>query len=55
MTGHRPFSDLSKDFTPERRERVAGVVAALREDASLKAQSPTTVASPDVSDQNSRS
>ena len=22
MSGHRPFSDLTKDFTPERRRRV---------------------------------
>ena len=22
MSGHRPFSELTKDFTPERRQRI---------------------------------
>jgi transcriptional regulator with XRE-family HTH domain len=30
MTGHRPFNDLTKDFTPARRARVATKAAALR-------------------------
>ena len=28
MTGHRPFADLTKDFTPERRARIAAKAAA---------------------------
>ena len=36
MTGHRPFSDLTKDFTPERRARVAAKAAQLREAMSLE-------------------
>jgi hypothetical protein len=31
MTGHRPFTELTKGFTPERRARVAAKAAALRE------------------------
>jgi len=31
MTGHRPLSDLMKDFTPERRAQVEAKAAALRE------------------------
>jgi len=30
MSGHRPFIDLAKDFTPERRARIAAKTAALR-------------------------
>ena len=36
MTGHRPFSELAKDFTPERRARVAAKAAALRETMTLE-------------------
>jgi predicted transcriptional regulator len=36
MTGHRPFSELTKDFTPERRARVAAKAAALREAMTLE-------------------
>ena len=36
MTGHRPFDDLTKDFTPERRARVAAKAAALREAMTLE-------------------
>ena len=36
MTGHRPFSGLTKDFTPERRARVAAKAAALREAMTLE-------------------
>lgn len=36
MTGHRPFSDLTKDFTPARRARVAAKAAALREAMTLE-------------------
>ena len=36
MTGHRPFSELTKGFTPERRARVAAKAAALREEMTLE-------------------
>ena len=36
MTGHRPFSELSKNFTPERRVRVAAKAAQLREAMTLE-------------------
>jgi predicted transcriptional regulator len=36
MTGHRPFSELTKDFTPARRARVAAKAAALREAMTLE-------------------
>jgi predicted transcriptional regulator len=36
MTGHRPFSELTKDFTPERRARIAAKAAALREEMTLE-------------------
>jgi DNA-binding XRE family transcriptional regulator len=36
MTGHRPFSDLTKGFTPERRTRVAAKAALLREEMTLE-------------------
>jgi predicted transcriptional regulator len=36
MTGHRPFSELTKDFTPARRARVAAKAAALRETMTLE-------------------
>ena len=36
MTGHRPFSELTKDFTPARRGRVATKAAALREAMTLE-------------------
>ena len=29
MTGHRPFSELTKDFSPKRKARVAANTAAL--------------------------
>jgi len=31
MSGHRPFTELTRDFTPERRARVAAKAAAFRE------------------------
>jgi hypothetical protein len=31
MTGHRPFTELTKGFTPQRRVRVAAKAAGLRE------------------------
>jgi predicted transcriptional regulator len=36
MTGHKPFSELTKDFTPARRARVASKAAALRETMTLE-------------------
>ena len=36
MTGHKPFSDLTRDFTPARRARVAAKAAALREAMTLE-------------------
>ncbi len=36
MTGHRPFSELTKGFTPERRARVAEKAALLREAMTLE-------------------
>jgi predicted transcriptional regulator len=36
MTGRRPFSELTKDFTPARRARVAAKAAALREAMTLE-------------------
>ena len=37
MTGHRPFSELTRAFTPERRARAAAKAAELREEMSLEA------------------
>ena len=37
MSGHRPFSELTKGFTPERKARVAARAAALREEMTLEA------------------
>jgi transcriptional regulator with XRE-family HTH domain len=36
MSGHRPFGELTKTFTPERRARVAARAAALREEMTLE-------------------
>lgn len=36
MTGHRPFGELTKDFSPERRARVAAKAALLREAMTLE-------------------
>ena len=36
MTGHRPFSELTKGFSPERRARVAAKAAELREEMTLE-------------------
>src|SRR5258708_5582854 len=35
MTGHRPFNELSKGFSPPRRARVATKVKALKSDMAL--------------------
>jgi predicted transcriptional regulator len=36
MSGHRPFGELIKGFTPARRARVAAKAAALRETMTLE-------------------
>jgi predicted transcriptional regulator len=36
MTGHKPFSELTREFTPARRARVAAKAAALREAMTLE-------------------
>ncbi len=36
MTGHKPFSELTRDFTPARRVRVAAKAAALGEAMTLE-------------------
>jgi predicted transcriptional regulator len=36
VTGHKPFSELTKNFTPARRARVAAKAAALREEMTLE-------------------
>ena len=36
MSGHRPFSALTKEFSPGRRARVAAKAAALNEEMSLE-------------------
>ena len=36
MSGHKPFSELTKDFTPARRARVAAKAAAQREAMTLE-------------------
>ena len=36
MTGHKPFSELTGDFTPARRARVAAKAAALGEAMTLE-------------------
>jgi hypothetical protein len=35
MTGHRPFSELTKSFSPARRARVAAKAAALRKRTAI--------------------
>ena len=32
MSGHHPFSNLTKDFTPERRRRIKAMTDKLRAD-----------------------
>src|SRR5271156_1072635 len=40
MTGHRPFSELTKGFTPARRARVAAKAAGLHEAMTLEELRP---------------
>ena len=32
MSGHRPFDELTQDFSPERRQRVAALKSEMLED-----------------------
>lgn len=36
MTGRKPFHELTKGFTPERRARIAARAAVLREEMTLE-------------------
>ncbi len=36
MTGHRPFTDLTRSFSPERRAKVAARAAVLHEEMTLE-------------------
>lgn len=36
MSGHRPFTDLTKNVSPERRARIAAKAAVLREAMTLE-------------------
>lgn len=36
MTGHKPFTELTKNFSPERRARTAAKAAALLEEMTLE-------------------
>jgi predicted transcriptional regulator len=36
VTGHKPFAELTKNFTPARRARIAAKAAALRETMTLE-------------------
>jgi len=35
MTGHHPFSELTKDFSPERQARIAAKVRTLQKEMAL--------------------
>ena len=35
MSGHRPFTELTKDFSKERRERIDAMTAAMRAEMPL--------------------
>jgi predicted transcriptional regulator len=36
MTGHRPFSELTKDFSPQRKAEVEALTNKLREEMTLQ-------------------
>ena len=36
MTGHKPFSGLTKDFSPERKAKIASLTNQLREEMTLQ-------------------
>jgi len=46
VTGHKPFNELTKNFTPKRRARVAAKAAALREVMTLEELRKTHSLSP---------
>ena len=41
MTGHRPFSDLTRDWSPARRKRVKDGTDQLLQEMRLRAKSPS--------------
>jgi hypothetical protein len=49
MTGHRPFNELTKDFSPERRARVVARVSQLKAYMPLHELRPPRERSPDES------
>ena len=49
MTGHRPFNELIKDFSPKRRARVIARVSQLKADMPLHELRPPRERSPDES------
>ncbi|MEC4811837.1 MAG: XRE family transcriptional regulator [Scytonema sp. PMC 1069.18] len=36
MTGHKPFSELTKDFSPERKAKIASLTNQLHEEMTLQ-------------------
>ena len=36
MTGHKPFSELTRDFSPERKAKIASLTNQLREEMTLQ-------------------
>jgi DNA-binding XRE family transcriptional regulator len=36
MTGHKPFSGLTRDFSPERKAKIASLANQLREEMTLQ-------------------
>jgi transcriptional regulator with XRE-family HTH domain len=36
MTGHRPFSELTKDFSPQRKAKIEALTNRLREEMTLQ-------------------
>jgi predicted transcriptional regulator len=36
MTGHKPFSELTKDFSPERKAKIEALTNKLREEMTLQ-------------------
>lgn len=43
----KPFAELTRDFSPERRERIEAKKAALREEMELAGQSGSSAAAID--------
>ena len=38
MSGHRPFHELTRDFTPEQRRRIDAITRELRADLARREQ-----------------